>query len=90
MNTPLALQCYNLLLGLYPASFRATFGSEMGEVFSLGLDEAAQRGGWTLIAFWLHEILTLVPAALAEPVGGIRRVRPPLRFSRDCTPDDRV
>jgi hypothetical protein len=66
MNVPLALRCYALLLHLYPAPFRTTFGCEMGEGFGLGLDEAARRGGWTPIFFWLHESLSLIPAALAE------------------------
>lgn len=66
MNAPLALRCYALLLHLYPAPFRTTFGCEMSEVFGLGLDEAVRRGGWMLIVFWLHESLSLIPAALAE------------------------
>ena len=64
--TSLATDLYTCLLYLYPGAFRTRFGDEMTGVFELALSEAGQHGPAFLLIFWLHELITLIPAALHE------------------------
>ena len=66
MTHSLAPGFYACLLYLYPRSFRLQFGAEMTGVFEEALADAGRQSAIVLLAFWLHELITLIPAALAE------------------------
>ncbi len=57
---------YRLLLRLYPADFRARFGSEMTEVFDRQLTAARAGGSSAVLRLWGRTIRGLLSTALAE------------------------
>jgi hypothetical protein len=73
--TVLVTSLYVGLLRLYPGRFREEFGAEMTGVFQLALIDAGRRGFASLLFFWLHELITLIPAALSEHLRQWRRTR---------------
>jgi len=51
-------RCYNWLIWLYPAPFRAAFGQSMRQVFrDQCLDVIERKGGWGLAGLWLRTLL---------------------------------
>jgi Ca2+-binding EF-hand superfamily protein len=60
---------YRLLLRLYPARYRATFGREMTAVFEQAQADAWSRGALRGAAFCMREFAGLALAALRERVG---------------------
>lgn len=66
MTRSRAVACYTSLLYLYPGAFRRQFGDEMAGVFEEAVTDAGRCGPANLITFWLHELITLIPAVLAE------------------------
>lgn len=56
---------YARSLALYPSGFRAEFAEEVGQVFNLGLQEAAGAGAWSLLRFALRELYDLPLTLLA-------------------------
>lgn len=60
---------YRLLLALYPASFRQTYGREMALVFRDQCRRKEQHGGATvLLQFWLATLIDLVTTVFTEHV----------------------
>jgi len=59
---------YRLLLRLYPARYRATFGREMTAVFEQARSDARSRGAFRGAAFCIREFFGLTLAALRERV----------------------
>lgn len=57
-----------LVLGLYPAEFRAQFGSEMVTVFEQAIAQRRGRGDVSLFVSLLREILGLIAGAARERV----------------------
>jgi hypothetical protein len=55
-----------MLLGLYPADFRAQFGEEMAAVFEQAAAERRPRGGACLLLFLVKEMMGLVAGAAKE------------------------
>lgn len=66
---------YERLLGLYPASFRAEFQEEMGQVFADALTVALAGGGGAVARLCLREMATLPGAAGREWVSELRARR---------------
>jgi len=60
------LKAYTVLLGLYPAEFRAAFGAEMAAVFEQALAQSGERGRWWLARFALKEMAELIAGAARE------------------------
>jgi putative ABC transport system permease protein len=57
------MRIYRLLLYLYPASFRADYGDEMGAIFHRRLRDARGAARLTLWFGVLHEVIMNAPAA---------------------------
>lgn len=62
----LLCRAYSMGLALYPADFRAQFGSEMVTVFEQAA--AQRRGGTRVLLFFVKEILGLLAGAARERV----------------------
>ena len=60
------VKAFKVLLELYPANFRATFGAEMSVVFEQALAQQGKRGRWWLVRFAVREIAGLVAGAARE------------------------
>ena len=56
------MRLYRVLLHLYPASFRAEYGTEMGAIFQRRL---AQASGLGKLALWADTLLEIVFNAIA-------------------------
>ena len=52
----LGLKIYQLLIACYPKIFRTKFGTEMQDVFTQTIKEAAEQSQWTVMAIYLHEL----------------------------------
>jgi putative ABC transport system permease protein len=77
---------FNLLLRIFPAAFRASFGQEMRRVFVEQRRVAAGRGLRATVAFWMRTIVGMSTAAWRERRDGRPvRQRAPLfeTFSTD-------
>jgi len=70
---------FRLLLHLYPASFRATYGDEMAWVFAQQLAEARSDGHGAVVSLWVRTVLDALvhglreradPEPVAEVAGG--------------------
>jgi len=56
------MRFYNLLLHLYPASFRAEYAGELGAVFARGRQDVR---GFQAVLFWAATLFEILPDALA-------------------------
>jgi hypothetical protein len=61
----LLLRCHAVLLRLYPAAFRISFGEEIHLVFKQIVEEAAAEGSAALVKVFLQELRDLPQAAIA-------------------------
>lgn len=50
------LACYRRLFLLYPAKYRQEFGEELRDVYTLALDEAAEKGCAALLSYVLRDL----------------------------------
>ena len=74
---------FRLLLLLFPATFRAAFGEEMGHVFAAQRQEARTAGLTATLRLWLRTIKGITAAAWHER----RESRGPRRGRRTATTD---
>jgi hypothetical protein len=68
------VRLYARLLSLYPRQYRADYGEELQTVFSLAVNEAAQRGRFSIIRLGWRELRDL-PGAVIREHGRERRKR---------------
>lgn len=65
-----------MLLHLYPASFRLTFGRDMQQTFRDASQSAREQGGWNLRLLWIATLIDLLVSALNERTReGVHTVR---------------
>lgn len=55
---------FDVLVRLYPAGFRARYGTELGEFFDADRDRAFRAGGLAVAGFWLSTLVDLVRSAI--------------------------
>ncbi len=60
------VRIYARMLGLYPRRYRADYGEELQTVFSLVVNEAAQRGRFSVIRLGWRELRDLPGAVIRE------------------------
>jgi hypothetical protein len=66
-NARFAARLYEVLLHLYPADFRQSYGEAMTCIFEESLrDASAKSGRGVVLRLWLHTLIDLATAALAE------------------------
>ena len=82
-------RAYNMLLGLYPADFRAEFGGEMVTVFQQAATR--ERRGLGLLGFAAKEMLGLLAGAIRERAkpSDADRAAGALRFPTDIAGAER-
>src|SRR5258708_15668118 len=61
-------RAYSMGLVLYPADFRAQFGTEMVKVFEQAAEQRRDRGGACVLLFFVKEMLGLLAGAARERV----------------------
>lgn len=73
-----ALAVYQVVLHIYPASFRRTFGHELSQDFQLAMEECWHESDWmALLRLWRHTAVDVVRSALVQwaregwPVGAL-------------------
>jgi len=65
-SVQILMRLYTRLLNLYPRQYRAEYGEELQAVFSLLVDEAAQRGRFSVIRLGWRELCDLQGAVIRE------------------------
>ena len=73
-NVQILMRLYTRMLGLYPQQYQAEYGEELQTVFSLLVNEAVQRGRFSVIRLGWRELCDL-PAAVIREHGRERRKR---------------
>ncbi len=65
-NVQILMRLYTCMLGLYPQQYQAEYGEELQTVFSLVVNEAAQRGRFSVIRLGWRELRDLPGAVIRE------------------------
>jgi hypothetical protein len=65
-SVQILMQIYTRLLSLYPQQYRAKYGEELQAVFSLLVNEAAQRGRFSVIRLGWREMRDMPGAVIRE------------------------
>jgi hypothetical protein len=70
---------YQMLLIIYPSTFRRQFGHEMVQVFRVACRHSVSCGGRSLVQFWVRAFSDLAASGSAERLDEIRRRTGPHR-----------